>query len=435
MRQSFLALPTALLIAISVCGGKAGGETGSNVEKHWESSSDPVAQMWRRWQTGQSMPDTSDPKKFVASVLRELGIPVSSQTLVFSKTSLQNALISPHTPRSLFYNEECYVGWAQGGLMELIGLDPEKGAQFYSLRVPYDSPGSRPELSATETCFSCHESSRTDNVRGMLVRSVYVDSSGQPQFQEGSFLSSHESPLSERWGGWYVTGKHGKERHMGNVVAQMSGDHLILDREAGANVLSLERFFSTADYLAATSDIVALMVLEHQCTMHNRLIDAGKSTREALLRQHDLQKAFGEPITDEPSGSALSVINSQVDKVLKCLLFAGEYTLQDKGVESSAAFQDAFRQNRKETKDGRSLKDFQLLTRLFKYRCSYMIYSKSFEALPLALKKVLYQRLFNILTSRDASRDFAYLGALERTHILEILRETKPDLPNYWRKG
>ena len=399
------------------------------VEKPWQTSGDPVAKMWERWQTGASKPDTSSDKAFVASVLKELSVPQASQVLVYSKTSLQNALISPQTPRAIYYNEECYCGWAQGGMMELIGMDPEKGPQFYALSF---SGLKKPELFTSDNCLSCHETGRTNNVKGLLVRSVYTADDGQPILNQGSYVSGHESPLSERWGGWYVTGKHGSERHMGNVIASSKGDRIEMNREEGANVLSLERFISTEPYLAKTSDIVSLMVLEHQCMMHNKLTDANKSAREAMARQHDLQKAFGEPITDAPQGSALTVIRSQADRLVKHLLFCEEYQLKDGGVEGSAAFQDAFRANRIETKDGRSFKDFQLLNRLFKYRCSYMIYSKAFDAMPPQLKSEVYDRLWKILHNEDGSPDFAHLGSSEREHIRDVIVETKTGLPECW---
>ena len=214
-------LTTLLFAAVLLMSGRSNAADGfTTVVKPWETSKDPVARMWQRWQSGVSKPDTSDPKAFAACVLKELGVSSASQTLVFSKTSLQNALINPQTPRSIFFNDECYVGWSQGGMMELIGIDAENGPQFYALSYPFEKD-EKPALLASDNCFSCHESSRTGGVKGMLVRSVYTDESGQPILSEGSFLSGHESPISERWGGWYVTGKHGKERHMGNAVAQI----------------------------------------------------------------------------------------------------------------------------------------------------------------------------------------------------------------------
>jgi hypothetical protein len=404
-----------------------------NVEKPWIVSNDPVALMWKRWQNGDFKPDLTSARACVASVLKELKIPTSSQTLVFSKTSLQNSLINPQTPRSVFFNEECYAGWAQGGMLEIIGMDPEKGPYFYSLTLPNGS-AEKPELRTTETCLSCHQGSRTGGVKGMLVRSVFTGYEGQPMLNEGSFVSGHESPIRDRWGGWYVTGKHGAERHMGNSTAQRKGPRISFNREDGANITSLDGFFPIKPYLAPTSDIVALMVLEHQCAMHNKLTDAGKSTLEAMTLQHDLQKATKEPITDVPQGSALKVINNLAEKVVRHLLFCEEYTLTD-SIEGSPAYQEAFRSNRIKTRDGRSLKDFQLRTCLFKYRCSYMIYSSSFDALPALIKNAIYQRLHDVLSGKDKSKDYEHLSESERKNILEILLETKKDLPAYWKNA
>jgi hypothetical protein len=398
----------------------------------WKTSQDPVAKLWQRVSTGTLKMDTSSAQAFLRQLLRELEVPVASQVLVYSKTSLQNALISPLTQRAVYFSEEAYIGWAQGGLFELIGIDPLQGPQFYTLSFPYHR-GEKPQLATNETCFNCHEGSRTNGVKGMLIRSVYPADDGQPMLSEGSFLSTHESPLGERWGGWYVTGRHGSDLHMGNAIAHETDGRVVLDRKTGANVTSLSRFISTEPYLTNTSDIVALMVLEHQCTMHNLITDAGKSTREAMARQHDLQKAFGEPVTDVPQGSALSVIRSQAEKLVKYALFCGEYPLKDGGVEGSPAFQEAFRRNRHDSKEGRSLKDFQLLTRLFKHSCSYMIYSKSFEALPRQLKDEFYAQLDAVLTGANASEEFAHLSPSERANIREILLETKPEAAAAWK--
>ncbi len=424
----------ATIFFITCCANSPAMDGFTTVDKPWENSNDPVAGMWRRWQSGQSGPDTRDEKAFVASVLKELGVAQQSQMLVFSKTSLQNPLITPQTPRAIYFSEDVYCGWAQGGMMELIGYDPEKGPQFYSLTNPFNTK-EKPALLATDNCLSCHETSRTNNVKGMLVRSVFTADDGQPILSQGSFVSGHESPLSERWGGWYVTGKHGTDRHMGNVIATANGDQVEINREQGANVVSLDRFFSTKPYLQKTSDIVALMVLEHQCTMHNKITEASKSAREAMVRQIDLQKILHEPVSETPQGSALSVIHNQAGKVVKHLLFYEEYALHDGGIEGSAAFQDAFHRDRQETADGRSLKDFQLLTRLFKYRCSYMIYSKAFDAMPEQLKDEVYTQLFAVLSGQNQSKDFAYLSATERQHIKDILVETKKDLPSEWKEN
>ena len=318
--------------------------------------------------------------------------------------------------------------------MELIGVDPVQGPQFYTMSYP-DTKSGHPVLTASDQCLSCHESSRTSGVRGMLVRSVYADSEGQPLLQFGSFLSGHDSPLGERWGGWYVTGRSGKDGHMGNAFTLPDGDRPVLQRLPGGDGVSLDRLFDTSPYLMKTSDIVSLMVLEHQCALHNKLTDGARNTREAMARQHDLQKAFHEPVTVTPQGSALTVVRSHAEKIVKHLLFCEEYALKDGGVEGSPAFQDAFRRDRRDTADGRSLKDFQLLNRLFKYRCSYMIYSRSFDALPPQLKGEVYAQLGAVLDGRNQAKEFAHLSSSERTHIREILLETKKDLPVAWGGG
>ena len=400
------------------------------VERPWAASNDPVARMWQRWQLGEFKPALSNAKACVASVLAELKLSPASQTLVFSKTSLQNSAIDPQSPRSVFFNEECYVGWAQGGVLEIIGMDPETGPRFYSLTLP-GAGGGRPELRTTELCLSCHQGPRTGGVPGMLVRSVYTGESGQPMLNEGSLVTGHDSPLRDRWGGWYVTGKHGTERHRGNSFAQRRGPRISFDYEAGANVTTLERYFPTERYLAPGSDIVALMVLEHQCAMHNKLTDAARSTREALARQREAQQRAKEPVTDVPQGSALAVIHEQAEAVVRHLLFCGEYALKD-AVIGDPAYQEAFRRTRVATKDGRSLKDFELRTRLFQHRCSYMIYSRGFEALPSAVKQAIYRRLHDVLTGKDQGGSFAHLSAAERRNIREILQETKADLPGDW---
>ena len=84
-------------------------------------------------------------------------------------------------------------------------------------------------------------------------------------------------------------------------------------------------------------------------------------------------------------------------------------------------------------KKGRSLRDFDMQTRMFKHPCSYLIYSPAFDALPAEVKDYLYRRLWDVLIGRDVGKEFAHLSAADRTAIREILVETKPRLPGYWR--
>ena len=82
---------------------------------------------------------------------------------------------------------------------------------------------------------------------------------------------------------------------------------------------------------------------------------------------------------------------------------------------------------------GRSLRDLDLERRLFKYPCSYLIYSPSFDALPGAVSEYVWQRMWKVLSGEDTSEDFAHLTTDDRQAIREILRSTKSYLPEYWQ--
>lgn len=376
---------------------------------------------------------TDGGKEAVHAVLKALHVPAESQVLVFSKTSFQRDRICPSTPRAMFFNDECYVGWVPGGLMEFAGVDPVLGPIFYSLNTAR-ADRAVPRLDRMDACMNCHGAGMTNRVPGVFLRSVSSDSDGSVLLQAGTSLIDHTSPIEERWGGWYVTGRHGTMQHMGNVFATQAKDGTVtLDKAPGANITSLEKFFDTSRYLRGDSDIVALMTLEHQVAMQSRLTEASYDVRTAIRRQTDLRRELGEPATDEFTGSCLTVASSHAEKILRCLLFCEEAPMPEGGVDGGPAFQEAFRANRKATPDGRSLRDFQLLTRLFKHRCSYLIYSRSWDALPDKFRELLYKRLHEILTAKTPVRGYEHLGGSERQDILEILRATKTGLPDYWK--
>ncbi len=211
---------------------------------------DQVRELQDRIASGETHLDFGDKWGYLESVLRELHVPVSSQTLVFSKTSLQVAHISPEHPRALYFGDDVYVGLVHGGLLEVTAVDPQRGAIFY---VMEQKKAARPRfVRKNEECLKCHFSVNTMRVPGFLTRSVFADSSGNPIVEAGAYLTDHRSPLTERWGGWYVTGTLGSDRHMGNVFA--NGSHK-LDRERGANVTDLKGRVNTALYPAPSSDV------------------------------------------------------------------------------------------------------------------------------------------------------------------------------------
>jgi hypothetical protein len=144
-------------------------------------------------------------KSYLRSLLQALEVPEASQTLVFSKTSLQMRRISPRTPRAIYFNDDVYVGFCQSGdVLEISAVDAQLGTVFYTMN---QDENEKPQFQRrTDNCLVCHSSSRTEGVPGHLVRSLYVDVSGQPMLSAGSRMVDHTTPIEQRWGGWYVTG-------------------------------------------------------------------------------------------------------------------------------------------------------------------------------------------------------------------------------------
>lgn len=388
-------------------------------------TTDPVAELQKRLDDGSVELQYHDRHGYLPSVLQLLDIQPSSQVLVASKTSFQLRQISPRRPRALYFNDHTYVGWVQqGDVVEIMSTDPSQGEIFYTLSQDEGDP---PRFTRDRgQCISCHASSRTQGVPGGLVRSAFVGKSGQPQYGAGTFTTDHRSPFSERWGGWYVTGTHGKMRHMGNAFAADEKKLGKLDVETGANVTDLSELFDTSRYLTPHSDVVALMVLEHQTQMQNRLTRANYEGRSAGHHDGIMNAALGRP-EDYVSESAERRIASVGDEVLRYLLFVDEFRLTD-AVAGTSDFAEDFQTRGPRDSRGRSLRDLDLKTRLFKHPCSYLIYSPSFDALPKAVRRYVAGRLRDVLDGNDRSGEFSHLTAPDRTAILGILRETKPDL-------
>ena len=342
---------------------------------------DPVARLQERIDRGAARLEYEPEHGYLKSVLKLLDVPVSSQTLVFSKSSFQYRKISPKTPRALYYNDNVYVGWVRDGhSLELSSFDPDQGAIFYLLEQQQsDQPAF---VRATLDCTQCHVAPGTRGVPGVLVRSIYTRPSGTQATYTTSFVTGHESPLKERFGGWYVTGTHGRQTHMGNVFVLDREHPERLETAAGANLLELSDRFPTDAYLTPHSDLVAQLVLAHQTQMHNLITLTNFQTRLAL---HAESGKGSKPLA---SGGGLSEaarkqIEGPAEELVRYLLFADEAPL-DEPVAGTSGFAREFAAKGPRDRAGRSLRDFDLRKRMFKYPCSYLIYSEAFDALPEA---------------------------------------------------
>lgn len=428
MKTTILIVTCTLLLACSQSPAQAQLDSfgGPPINYMTAEVNDPVAKLSAQLESGQRKLEYEEKLGYLKSVLKALDIPVSSQTLVFSKTSLQLHRISPRHPRAVYFNDEVYVGYCQrGDVLEFASTDATQGAIFYTLKQTEEE---KPKIVRDRgVCLSCHSSGRTQDVPGYLVRSVFADFSGRPVLGNGTFTTDHTSPFDQRWGGWYVTGKHGDMQHMGNVIFRESDGEL--DRTSGANLESLDEIVSTDAYLSKHSDIVALMVMEHQTQMHNSIAAANYETRRAIYQSNQMN----ELLDREPghiSESAQRRINRSADRVLSYLLMCDEFPLESTVTGTSGFEQDFERRGVRDSK-GRSLRDLDLKQRLFRYPCSYLIYSAAFDGLPDEVRSRVLSRLHGILEGDDDSPQYAHLSIQARREILEILRDTKPEIKKY----
>ena len=391
-----------------------------------------VTQLMKKLDSGETTIPNEKGLGYLRGLLRELKIPESSQVLVFSKTSLQRHRISPTSPRALYFNDDVYVGFCQNGdVAEVSATDPKLGTVFYTLN---QKDKARPRFTRqNETCMICHASSQNDGFPGHLVRSVFTDGDGLPLLASGTYRIDQNSPLNQRWGGWYVTGTSGKQTHLGNKIFEDRTSTENHESTDGVNVTDLKKYFDTKRYLTPHSDIVVLMVLEHQAQMHNLITRANFLARQALYEEVDLNKAFGrtEPGHTE---STIHRIQNAGEPLVRYMLFSEEAQLTDK-ITGTSKFTEEFAKRGPFDKKGRSLRDFDLQTRLFKYPCSYLVYSPSFDQLPQEVKEYVYKRLWTVLTGTETSTAFIRLSLSDRQAIREILLDTKPGLPAYWRES
>ncbi len=396
------------VVAAGACGAAAAPDQLSDTFHRWldnpaidypAPAADPVAMLNGRLASGAARLDFVGPSGYLRSVLDALHVPVQSQVLVFAQDSVQARRISPTNPRALYFNDQVAVGWMPGGFIELAAEDPRHGVMFYTLD---QAPVARPAFTRREDCLSCHYARSTVGVPGMLSRSA------------GHFEVDHRLPIDQRWGGWYVTGTTGAIRHEGNTdldelfTASRRADHY--------NWPSLDGRVDMHAYLSADSDVAALLVFDHQMHGMNLLTRIGWEARVAA--------ALPGPDDTVP-------LDAAAVEVVDYLLFVDEPPLPNP-VAGSSGFAEAFAARGPVDRRGRSLRQLDLTTRLMRYPCSYLIYAPQFDALPAPAKAAIYRRLWAVLSGAVRGDRYSRLSREDRAAIVDILRDTKPDLPAYF---
>ena len=347
-----------------------------------QTANDPAGRLIERIARGEAKLEyRGGGQSYVLDLLKTLDVPADSQTLVFAPNSFQAARISAANPRAIYFNDDVSVAFIPGAdLIEISSLDPQAGVVFYTLEA--NNPA-RPNFQSCNT--SCHGIRETailmvqSNARGSAFRNATTD---------------HRTPFEQRWGGWYVHGAPGTP-HLGRAVQADS--------------------FDAGKYPLPTSDVVALMTLEHQTRMTNLMMGVSRNARAVAAGKMNVEW-----------------LDKAIEDLVGYMLFTDEAPLPNP-VKGASTFTQTFPQRGPRDASGRGLREFDLKTRMFRYPLSYMIYSEMFDGMEAGGRAGVYQRLFDVLNGKEQSEPYARLTAGDRRAVLEIVRDTKTDLPEYWR--
>src|SRR5688572_13498619 len=355
------------------------------------------------------------PRGYLASVLKSLDIPSSSQTLVFSENSLQRAHISKAAPRAIYFNDTVAIAWAKGAdTIEATALDPTQGVHFYS--IPQTRAAKPQFVRRNADCLQCHLLPQTHGVPGVLTMSVLPLSDNKNDYAQG-WEVDHRTPIEDRWGGWYVTGAQVPAKHLGNVpVLHVPKSYVRAD--VAPKLAAVSEAFDSTTHLTPHSDVVALMVLNHQTRMVNLLTRLGWQSR---IASHD----------GTTKGALPPHVPDTANELVDYMLLVDEAPLPSP-IRGATSFTEEFPSKGPRDSKGRSLRDLDLTRRLLRYPCSYMIYTEAFDALPPGTLAVVYERLWKILSGAVTDGDYSKLSLADRRAIIEILRETKSGLPAYF---
>jgi len=385
-----------------------------------------IARLQQRLAAGEIKLTYTAPRGYLDSLLAALNVSPSSQTLVYSKTSLQTGAIDAATPRALYFDTDTYVGYVQGTRnLELGTMDSELGQVFYTL--PNRDAGAPQLQRQTLTCLACHDTYEMSGggVPRFLLMSSYVSIRGDQLTHEDNILTTDETPIESRWGGWYVTGHTGKQVHVGNILVKSIQELVKLDSVRRGNIDTLDGLFDTAPYLTNKSDVVALLVLQHQVTVQDLLTRANFEVRQALARSGNQPGAL--------AAKTRAQLHGYLDDLAKAMMFGDAAPYTDT-VRGNSGFDAWFQKQGSKDAQGRSLRDLDLQTRLFRYPLSYLVYSDSFNGLPDFAREYVFGKFAAVLQGRDHSPTYAFMTDADRRDTLQILTATQPAFAKYLTK-
>ncbi len=367
-----------------------------------------------------------DPKfGYLPSLLNGLHLSKTSQIVVFSKTSVQKELISPEAPRAIYFNDTTYVGFVPNSkALELCTSDPYLGAVYYTL-LQREVPKPR-FFRSIDACLECHGTKDMSKLPYHIMYSAQCTPDGEPVPGKALELTSDKTPLAQRFAGWFVTGSTGNQQHLGNSFASMQEHSYVMTKKVSGPLRDLSPVTDATQLFSPKSDIVALMAFAHQQRLQNLICEATYQTNSALA----FERLYPERTTarvdaEGHTESTDQTIRRVCEPLVSGLLFSGEARLLGR-ISGDSGFQPYFESQGPRDRNGRSLRQFDLERRLFKYPCSYTIYTDNFDGLPPPAKRYVYRRLWEVLSNKDRSARFSHLTNADRTAIREILCQTKP---------
>lgn len=359
-------------------------------------------------QGGRATLPPGDELTTLQHLLDALEIPVSSQLLVFSATSLQSGLINANRPRAIYFNDDTSVGYVPGGRFEILSIDPKLGAIFYIFDIP--KQGGLPDINRSNRCMNCHSGERQNFVPSHALESVIPSITGGTleAFRRNQF--GHGIPFEERFGGWHTTGEGAIKKHHGNLVGKLSPQGL------QTKYFRPGEHFNWRNYPVQTSDMLAHLLHEHQAGFINLVIEGTYRAR------HALHVGNGQ-ISDEHQ----ALLDQHARRLVRYLLFADEVPLPHGGIPGDPAYKSAFQKLHRHAlpNNGPSLRDLDLRTRLLRYRCSYMIHTEMWDQMPEPLKVRVHHQLASALSLTSPHPDYTYLPTAEKQIIRAILSHTK----------
>lgn len=377
------------------------------------SVNDRVFRLQAKIQSGAVRLKADDEHGYLKSVLQHLEVPLESQLLVFSKTARAPNLVSPNSPRAIFFNDTVSVAWIpKAKELELTAVDPARGVNFYTLKQPGQQVASQTPVTflRNNRCLACHSGRSSLEVPGLLLRGFQTDRTGKMLY--GFSRITHDTTYDRRWGGWFVSGSPAGLVHCGNLIGEPENERHKKDAGFLSSLNDLSERVDLSAWPAPTSDFVAHLVFSHQVHGTNLLIRVGMEAR--LNRHSDAQ-----------------------DRLIRYLVFADEPRLK---VSKSAAlalrgtaYATWFQKSGVDDTEAGSLRELDLSRYAFRNRLSFLITTSLFDGLPGATRSRLLTRIWHGLTDELPEDAFRHLKGDERKRIEEIVRATMANLPEAWQ--